>query len=60
MKHVVSVDQLRENVGIAVDAMRLSKLRSGLTILGVVIGVATVMTMASLIQGINNDITSQI
>lgn len=49
-----------EGVRIAGDAMRANKLRSALTILGVLIGVATVMTMASLIQGINNDITSQI
>ena len=43
MRYVVSPDQLRENVGIAVDALRTNKLRSSLTILGVVIGVATVM-----------------
>lgn len=49
-----------EGVFIALDAMRSNMLRSALTILGVLIGVATVMTMASLIQGINDDITSQI
>ena len=49
-----------EGVVIALDSMRSNKLRSALTILGVLIGVSTVMTMASLIQGINNDITSQI
>lgn len=49
-----------EGVVIALDAMRSNKLRSALTILGVLIGVATVMTMASLIQGLNDDITSQI
>ncbi|MBI3567012.1 MAG: ABC transporter permease, partial [Gemmatimonadetes bacterium] len=49
-------DQLRENVGIAIDALRVSKLRSGLTILGVVIGVATVMTMASIVQGVRDQI----
>ncbi len=54
------VRMVGEGVFIALDAMRSNKLRSALTILGVLIGVATVMTMASLIQGINNDITSQI
>jgi putative ABC transport system permease protein len=49
-----------EGVAIALAAMRSNKLRSALTILGVLIGVSTVMTMASLIQGINDDITSQI
>jgi putative ABC transport system permease protein len=52
--------QVLEGVSIALDAMRSNKLRSALTILGVLIGVSTVMTMAALIQGINDDITSQI
>ena len=53
---LVSADQWRENLGIAVDALRVSKLRSGLTILGVVIGVATVMTMATIVEGIRDQI----
>jgi len=50
----------REGVGIAFDALRSNKLRSALTILGVVIGVATVMTMASLVQGIRRQIFNAI
>lgn len=57
---LVSVDQLRENVGIAIDALRVSKMRSALTILGVVIGVATVMTMASIVQGVRDQILDTI
>ena len=49
-------DLVRENLGIAMDTMRVAKLRSGLTILGVVIGVATVMTMASLVEGLRSQI----
>jgi putative ABC transport system permease protein len=45
-------------VSIALDAIRANKLRSGLTILGVVIGVATVMAMASIVQGIRQQIVS--
>lgn len=56
----ISVDQLRENIEIAFDALRVSKLRSGLTILGVVIGVATVMTMATIVQGIRDQILNTI
>ena len=56
----ISVDQLRENVGIALDALRANKLRSALTILGVVIGVATVMAMASIVQGIRDQIINTI
>ena len=38
-----------EGAGIALTALRSNKLRSMLTILGVVIGVATVMAIASLV-----------
>ena len=44
----------------ALDALRVNKLRSGLTILGVVIGVATVMAMAAIVQGIRNQIVNTI
>ena len=53
-------DQLRENVGIAFDALRTSKLRSALTILGVVIGVSTVMSMAAIVRGIQRQIVRTI
>ncbi|MDE3151541.1 MAG: ABC transporter permease, partial [Gemmatimonadota bacterium] len=51
---------LRENVGVAFDSLRVSKLRSALTILGVVIGVSTVMAMASIVQGIQEQIIETI
>lgn len=54
------VTRLGENVGVAFAALRASTLRSALTILGVVIGVATVMTMASLVQGIRDQIVRTI
>ena len=40
----------------ALDAMRANKARSALTVLGVIIGVATVMTMASIVQGVRTQI----
>ena len=46
------VHNLGEGIAIALDAIRANKLRSSLTILGVVIGVTTVMAVASLVQGI--------
>ncbi|HEY6784404.1 MAG TPA: ABC transporter permease [Gemmatimonadales bacterium] len=49
-----------EGWGIALDQLRANKLRSGLTILGVVIGVATVMGMASIVQGIRDQIINTI
>ena len=49
-----------EGVAIALDAIRANKLRSALTILGVVIGVTTVMAVASLVQGIRRQIFNAI
>jgi putative ABC transport system permease protein len=42
----------------ALDSIRSQKLRSGLTILGIVIGVATVMSMASIVHGIREQIVT--
>ena len=53
-------DRIQQNVAVALDALRGSKLRSALTILGVVIGVATVMAMASIVQGIRDQIVRTI
>ena len=53
-------DQYRENLAIAMDTLRVAKLRSALTILGVVIGVATVMTMASIVEGLRAQIISTV
>lgn len=49
-----------ENVRMAFLALRASKLRSGLTILGVVIGVSTVMAMAAIVEGIRDQIVTTI
>jgi putative ABC transport system permease protein len=49
-----------ENVNAAFDSLRVAKGRSALTILGVVIGVSTVMAMASIVQGISDQIVHTI
>jgi putative ABC transport system permease protein len=60
VSRLLTFDMWRENFGVAIDALRASKLRSALTILGVVIGVSTVMTMASIVQGIQQQIVNAI
>ena len=45
-----------EGVGIALNALRTSKARAALTILGIAIGVMVVMLMAALISGINKQV----
>ncbi|MDB4906409.1 MAG: MacB-like periplasmic core domain protein [Gemmatimonadetes bacterium] len=52
----ISPERVGENVVIALDTLRASKMRSALTILGVVIGVSTVMTMASIVAGLRDQI----
>jgi putative ABC transport system permease protein len=54
------VDTIQENVAVAVTTLRTSKLRSALTILGVVIGIRTVMAMATIVNGIQQQIVRTI
>ena len=56
----MKLHSLSEGLGIALDQLRANKLRSALTMLGVVIGVATVMAMASIVQGIRDQIINTI
>lgn len=53
-------EKIRNNFAVAIDTLRANKLRSGLTILGVVMGVSTVMMMAAIVQGIKEQIVSTI
>src|SRR5687768_5568940 len=53
-------DLVADNFLLAFDTLLANKLRSGLTILGVVIGVGTVMAMATIVRGIGDQITRTI
>jgi len=51
---------LVQNIAVAFDALLANKLRSALTMLGIVIGVMSVVALLSVGQGATADITSQI
>ncbi|HEX6309713.1 MAG TPA: ABC transporter permease [Longimicrobiales bacterium] len=53
------LESLREGATLAIDQLRANKFRSGLTILGIVVGVATVMAMSAMIQGIQSSIVDE-
>src|SRR5271166_854851 len=48
--------EFREQVLLALDTLRLNPLRSSLTILGIVIGIMTVITVTSVINGLNENV----
>src|SRR5437764_12349644 len=52
--------QARENFFAAMETLRSSKVRSALTILGIVIGVSSVISMAAIIQGLNKFVQDRV
>jgi putative ABC transport system permease protein len=57
---MIRVGIFREIVIMAIDSIKSHKLRSFLTILGIVIGVMTVIGMVSVIQGLNKSFLEQL
>ena len=56
----MTLADIKESAWMAIDTVRANKLRSSLTILGVSVGVITVMFMVSIIQGLNKAFAAQI
>jgi putative ABC transport system permease protein len=50
---MASMVNFRDDLRIAVDALSAHKLRAALTVLGLTMGVATLMTVMTLVQGAN-------
>src|SRR5262245_12633309 len=50
----------REIIGLALDSIRAHKFRSALTVLGIVIGVSTVIAIASILTGLRENLINLI
>src|SRR6266478_7270577 len=48
--------ELKEQIALALDTLRKNPLRSALTVLGIVIGITTVIAVSSLINGLNENV----
>ncbi len=52
--------ELKENFLVAMDTIRARKGRSALTVLGIVIGVTSVISVAAIIQGLNKHVADKV
>lgn len=56
----MTLAQARENFVAAMQTLHSSKVRSALTVLGIVIGVSSVISMAAIIQGLNKFVQDRV
>ena len=56
----MTFSEVRENVFVAADTIRSHKMRSSLTMLGIVIGVTSVISVASIIDGLNKFVQDRV
>ena len=52
--------ELNENFRLAMDTIQARKGRSALTVLGIVIGVTSVISVAAIIQGLNRHVADRV
>src|SRR3954469_16112410 len=56
MMFVERLHTMKEGVSIAVDSIKANKVRAGLTILGIAVGVFVVVVISAAIHGINDSV----
>src|SRR5260370_42399889 len=57
---IMTLAQARENFLAALETLRSSKVRSALTVLGIVIGVSSVISMAAIIHALNKFVQDRV
>lgn len=60
MRRSTRTSQMQEAIGLALDALRRNPLRSFLTILGIVIGVSTVIAISTVVNGLNSNVVESV
>jgi putative ABC transport system permease protein len=57
---IMTASQARENFLVALETLRVNKVRSALTVTGIVIGVSSVISMAAIIGGLNKFVQDKV
>src|SRR6266852_6466065 len=57
---IMTPSQARENFLAALNTLRSSKVRSALTVIGIIIGVSSVISMAAIIGGLNKFVQDKV
>ena len=60
MKANRNFGELKESILLALDVLRRNRLRSFLTVLGIVIGVTTIITIGAVVNGLNSNVLGNI
>ena len=60
MRAMKRVGEIKESIALALDVLRRNPLRSFLTVLGIMIGVTTIIVIGAVINGLNSNVLGQI